>query len=118
MKQILVVDDQSDVREVLREFFTMQGYQVLEAEDGKRALSALNENHPDAAIVDIQMPVMDGIQFSEAVLKIKSDFPIIMITGFIERYSRDDLLSIGIKDVLHKPIDLVELQSKLQQYIN
>lgn len=118
MKQILIVDDERDVREILRDFFKMQGYEVLVAEDGQNALDTFNSNKPDAAIVDIQMPVMDGIKFSKKVLKKNCKFPIIMITGYVEKYSFDDLIGIGVKDVLKKPIDLHILKSKVQQWIN
>ena len=118
MKQILIVDDERDVREILRDFFKMQGYEVLVAEDGQNALDTFNSNKPDAAIVDIQMPVMDGIKFSKKILKKNRKFPIIMITGYVEKYSFDDLIGIGVKDVLKKPIDLHILKSKLQQWIN
>jgi CheY-like chemotaxis protein len=118
MKQILIVDDQSEVREVMKEFFTMRGFLVVEAFNGQNALEKFNDDHPDVAIVDIQMPVMDGVQFSEKVLEKQVDFPIIMITGYIEKYSRDDLLGIGVKDVLNKPIDLNFLQSKVQEFLH
>jgi two-component system cell cycle response regulator DivK len=64
---ILVADDHEDTRVILRHYFEAMGYNVLEAHDGEQTLASMKTSHPDAVILDIQMPRMDGIQVLRAV---------------------------------------------------
>jgi CheY-like chemotaxis protein len=117
MKLILLVDDLADVRELVSDFLSIQGYRVIEACDGKNALEKFAQNLFDAAIVDIQMPVMDGLQFSRKALQQRPEFPIILITGFKDRYTESDFKSSGARFVVQKPIDLSELANRLHQVL-
>lgn len=115
MKQILIVDDQPDVREILSDFLTFKGFKVIQAGDGKVALEKYATHQPDAAVVDVEMPVLNGLQFSRQVLSEKKDFPIIIITAYLEKYSKEIFVNLGVRSVLQKPIDLNELNIKLQE---
>jgi CheY-like chemotaxis protein len=64
---ILVADDHEDTRVILRHYFEAMGYEVLEAHDGEQTLASMEDAHPDAVVLDIQMPRMDGIQVLRAV---------------------------------------------------
>lgn len=64
---ILVADDHEDTRVILRHYFEAMGYDVLEAHDGEQTLASLQGSHPDAVVLDIQMPRMDGIEVLRAV---------------------------------------------------
>lgn len=64
---ILVADDHEDTRVILRHYFEAMGYDVLEAHDGEQTLACMQTSHPDAVVLDIQMPRMDGIQVLRAV---------------------------------------------------
>src|SRR5918992_4924844 len=64
---ILVADDHEDTRVILRHYFEAMGYDVLEAQDGEQTLASMKVSHPDAVVLDIQMPRMDGIQVLRAV---------------------------------------------------
>jgi len=64
---ILVADDHEDTRVILRHYFEAMGYEVLEAQDGEQTLASMKVTHPDAVVLDIQMPRMDGIQVLRAV---------------------------------------------------
>jgi CheY-like chemotaxis protein len=64
---ILVADDHEDTRVILRHYFEAMGYAVLEAHDGEQTLASMKGSHPDAVVLDIQMPRMDGIQVLRAV---------------------------------------------------
>ena len=66
-RTILVADDHEDTRVILRHYFEAMGYNVLEARDGEQTLESLRGSHPDAVVLDIQMPRMDGIQVLRAV---------------------------------------------------
>ncbi|HHJ52344.1 MAG TPA: response regulator [Caldithrix abyssi] len=117
MKKILVVDDLPDVREILSDFLSMKGFLVSEAENGKAGLEIFEREHPDLAIVDIEMPVMNGLQFTEKVHRQQPDFPIIIITAFIQKYKKADLKKLNIRHVLPKPLDLNKLHEKVQQIL-
>lgn len=113
--KILIVDDQAEVREIISEFLAMRGYSVDEAEDGRVALQRFKETKPDMAIVDVEMPVMNGLQFSRLVLESRPDFPIIMITAFIEKHTPQKLQSLGVKKILQKPLNLNDLHQAIQE---
>ena len=66
-RTILVADDHEDTRVILRHYFEAMGYNVLEAHDGEQTLASLQDSHPDAVVLDIQMPRMDGIAVLRAV---------------------------------------------------
>ena len=106
MKRILVVDDQSEVREILCDFLTFKGYDVIEAENGESALDQYQSLQPDAAVVDVEMPIMNGLQFSRQILENNQQFPIIIISAYLENYSRTDISDIGVKAIMQKPLDL------------
>ncbi|MGD9898891.1 MAG: response regulator [Calditrichaceae bacterium] len=118
IKRILVVDDEPQVREVLADFLTFKGYEVILAPDGKSGYACFLETMPDAAVVDVEMPVMNGLQFSRSVLKENIKFPIIIITAFLEKYSKADIINLGVKEVLQKPLNLNDLFNRLQRVLS
>ena len=115
MKKILIVDDQSEVREFLSDFLALRGFEVVQAANGKLAMDVFQNEKPDAAIVDVEMPVMNGLQFSKRALAEKNDFPILIITAFLQKYSESDFLDLGVRNVLQKPIDLNVLHSEIKK---
>src|SRR5215470_5585596 len=83
-KRILVVEDQEDNRQILRDLLGSAGYQMTEAWDGEAGVSAAKEQHPDLILMDIQLPQMDGY---EATRRIKADpelksIPVIAVTSY------------------------------------
>ncbi len=83
-KRILVVEDQEDNRQIIRDMLSTSDYQITEAENGEEALAAVAKQRPDLILMDIQMPVLDGY---EATRRIKADpglrsIPIIAITSY------------------------------------
>lgn len=117
MKQILVVDDQPEVREILDYYLTFKGFEIIQADNGQSALEQFHLHQPDAAIVDVKMPIMNGLQFSKQILSEYVKFPIIIITGYIKEYSKEDFFNLGVKAVMTKPLDLNELNLKLQEIL-
>ena len=113
MKKILVVDDQSEVREFLSDFFRLKGFDVVLASNGKEALRVLEEEQPDAAVVDVEMPILNGMQFCKKALAKKSTFPVLIITAFLKKYSENEFFDLGVHSVLQKPIDLNILQAEI-----
>ena len=117
MKKVLVIDDEYDVREILEDYLTAASMNVKTAENGKIGLNVFEEFQPDIAVVDIQMNVMNGIEFSKKVIADNPDFPIVIITGYYSEYDIDEILALGVKEVVKKPLQLDQLYSSLQKYI-
>jgi CheY-like chemotaxis protein len=82
-KSVLIVDDNADIREIYDLKFRREGFETQTAEDGRRGLSAMRAKLPDAVILDIQMPVMDGIEVLEEMKKdpTLSDVPVVVLSN-------------------------------------
>lgn len=118
MENILVVDDQPEVREMLREYLVIKGFEVYEAENGAEGLEQLKAHKVNTALVDLDMPVMNGVAFSEKVLAEDNHFNIIIITAHLDKYSRYNFSKMGVKAVLPKPVDFNKLNKILAEIFN
>jgi CheY-like chemotaxis protein len=117
MKKILVVDDEHDIREILEEFFKLKGYNVKSAENGEAGLKLFYDFAPDLALVDLLMPIMNGFEFTKTVLKKYPDFPIIIITAYSKEYNREDILDLGVREIINKPLQLNKLSELVEKNI-
>jgi two-component system response regulator RegX3 len=110
--RILVVDDQTDVLKVLEAMLTAEGFEVVVARDALSALRAAYQEHPDAILLDVMMPDMDGFEACRR-LREMTDVPIIFVTakGAIEDIVQG--LSLGADDYVVKPFERSELISRL-----
>jgi UDP-3-O-[3-hydroxymyristoyl] N-acetylglucosamine deacetylase len=106
---ILVVDDEEDIRHTLRGVLTDEGYEVLEAPDGRRALELLEHTAPRLAIVDVWMPEVDGIALVERMRAQAPGVPIIVISGHGTIESAVRVIQLGAFDFLEKPFPLEAL---------
>lgn len=110
---VLVVDDEKDIRKVLRMALEKLGYYVVEAEDGQQAITLLNEGeHPmviDVIITDIRMPHINGIEAIEYFQREYPSIPLIVLTGFPELDLAMQLMKRGVTDYLVKPVDREKL---------
>jgi CheY-like chemotaxis protein len=118
-KQILVVDDNPLSRKLLNDMLSAEGYSVRHAASGMEALNAIAEQQPDALLLDIMMPDMDGF---EVVRRLKADrqnrmLPIVMVTALDDEGSRARLAAAGINIMLTKPIDRWQLRSTLEHML-
>ncbi|WP_433753215.1 response regulator transcription factor [Paenibacillus amylolyticus] len=119
MNTILVVDDDSHIRKLIRIYLEKNQFSVLEAADGQEALDLLSHTKVDLAIVDIMMPRIDGIELTEDI-RSYLDIPILMVTAKGESKDKVRGFNAGSDDYLVKPFDPVELilrvQSLLKRY--
>jgi two-component system cell cycle response regulator DivK len=117
-KRVLVAEDFDDVRKMMKVFFEHDGFEVLEAADGYEAVQKAVSEQPDLIIMDIAMPVMDGIQATTAIRKHEhmSEVPILAVTAYADFYY-DRALDVGCTDVIAKPVDLARLQPMLTDYV-
>jgi two-component system response regulator AtoC len=106
--QVLVVDDEPNMRKVLRAMLVQDGYEAQDARDGEAALSVLEENHIDIIITDLKMPRMDGMELLRRVTE-KFTIPVIMITAHGTVDTAVEALKIGAFDYITKPFDRREL---------
>jgi len=105
VKTIMVVDDSVTVRKVTSRFLEREGYEVLTAKDGADALLQLQDHVPDAMLLDIEMPRMDGFEVAKNIRSSSrlKDIPIIMITSRTGDKHRDRALSLGVDKYMGKP---------------
>ncbi len=109
---IMVVDDQSSVRQLIQEYLTEQGFKVLTATDGQNALYTARHEQPDLILLDIMMPKMDGYQFLQQYRK-ERQTPIIIITAREEETDAVLGLDLGADDYVIKPFRMRELTSRI-----
>jgi len=113
--KILVVDDERAVRESLRRALELEGYEIELAEDGAEALERLEaEPAPDAMVLDVLMPRMDGLEVSRTLRRGGSKLPILMLTARTQVEDRVEGLDAGADDYLTKPFALEELLARVR----
>jgi two-component system response regulator MprA len=112
--KILVVDDDRAVREALRRALTLAGYEVQLAEDGEAAIEQLVEAVPDAVVLDVGLPGIDGLEVCRRVRRMGSRVPILILTARDAVSDRIDGLDVGADDYMVKPFDVGELQARLR----
>jgi two-component system response regulator MprA len=112
--RILVVDDDRAVRDSLRRSLEFNGYEVALANDGVEALARINGLAPDALIVDVMMPRLDGIETTRALRAAGNDVPILVLTARDTVGDRVDGLDAGADDYLAKPFALEELLARVR----
>jgi two-component system cell cycle response regulator DivK len=118
-KRILVVEDQEDNRQILRDLLTNAGYEMIEAEDGQQALTQAAAHRPDLILMDIQLPLLDGY---EATRRIKADpalkdIPIIVVTSYALSGDEDKAHAAGCDAYVAKPYSPRALLAKIREYV-
>ena len=117
---VLVVEDLDDSRFMLRRLLELEGFAVIEAEDGALALEALRKYPCDVVLLDLRLPNIDGFQVTRA-LRATTQFqsiPIIILSALDDEYTRTEARAAGCNDYLTKPIDLEKLTALLKKHIS
>ena len=121
MAKILVCDDDKDIVEAIDIYLTQEGYEVLKAYDGDEAIKVLKRNEVDLLIMDVMMPVMDGLEATKAIRMLEREdakkIPIIAMTANAFAEDKQRALAAGMNDHVAKPIDMNKLIPTLQKYI-
>ena len=112
-QKILIADDEAQIREILRIYFEKEGFEVIEAEDGAAAILKVQSEKPDILLLDIMMPVLDGIEVCKQVRKM-TDLPIIMVTAKDDDDDRIAGLEIGADDYITKPFNSREVVARVK----
>ena len=112
--RILLADDDRPIREALTRALTLEGYEVVQASDGAQALSSIESTKPDAAILDVMMPNVDGLTVCRVLRAERNRIPVLMLTARTETADRVAGLDAGADDYLPKPFELEELLARLR----
>ena len=118
-KKVLVVEDHADIRKMMAIYLKMFKYEVIEAADGYEAVEKALEHKPDAVLLDLAMPVLDGVDSARAMRRSEelADMPIVCITAYMDFYE-DRAMKAGCDPVLRKPIDFSQLDSLLKEHMS
>lgn len=112
-KKILVVEDEAAIRENIVEYLKQQDYQLIEAADGQEALEKIEQYDPDLIVLDLMLPMVDGLEVMKTIRK-TSMTPVIMVTARDEEIDKLLGLELGADDYLTKPFSLRELGARIK----
>lgn len=112
-KKILIVEDEANIRELLRLYLEREGYVVIEAENGVEGIKLWKSEKPDMLLLDVMMPVMDGWAVCKEI-RAESDVPIIMLTAKDETADRVSGLEMGADDYIVKPLEMPEVIARVR----
>ena len=112
-KKILIVEDEANIRELLRLYLEREGYAVIEAENGVEGIKLWKAEKPDMLLLDVMMPVMDGWAVCKEI-RAESDVPIIMLTAKGETADRVSGLEMGADDYIVKPLEMPEVIARVR----
>ena len=120
--RILLVEDDHLNRFALRMLLEKKGYVVHEAEDGEQALALMETETIDCVLMDIQLPVMNGVEATEIIRahdgsRYNPDVPIIAITAYAMPGDREKFLDAGMNDYLSKPVTIQEVEKVMRKYL-
>ncbi len=112
-EKILVVDDDTNICELLRLYLTKEGYQVTIANDGEAGLAQFGQVKPDMVLLDVMMPKMDGLEVCRRIRKL-GNTPVIMLTAKGETFDKVLGLELGADDYIVKPFDAKEVVARIK----
>jgi CheY-like chemotaxis protein len=118
-KKVLIAEDYADIRHMTRVMIELMGFDVIEAADGNEAIEQARKARPDMVLMDIAMPVLNGITAAAMIHQLDEcrDIPIIAVTAFGRDYVKD-AGDYGFDAVIEKPVDMDELQVAIESRLN
>ena len=106
--KVLIVDDESDFRQVMKFWLGSKGYGVIEAQDGQGAIQAVKNLSPDVIFMDLKMPVMDGLETIKRIRAFNKNVPIIVVTAYINDPMAKEAMDHAISGIFCKEKDFQE----------
>ena len=118
-KRILIVEDQEDLRAILRDLLTASGYEVIEAVDGGQGVAKAQSDRPDLILMDIQMPVLDGYQATRTIKAepLLAATPIIAVSSFAMKGDEEKVRAAGCDGYVTKPYSPMALLRLIRGYL-
>ncbi|MGD9327637.1 MAG: response regulator [Cyclobacteriaceae bacterium] len=118
-KKVLIAEDSSVIQNLTKKILSIQNYEISSVKNGQQVLDALEAEPFDIILMDINMPVMDGIECTEKIRslddEVKSNIPIIAITGNARNLSLEEYQEIGINEFLQKPLNFDQLVTLVKE---
>ena len=118
MKKVLIAEDSSVIQNLAKKILEFQNFEIHSVKNGQQVLDALAKEDFDILLLDINMPVMDGMECAKAVRGLKDEkkakLPMIAITGNARNYSMDDFKEAGFDDMLAKPLNFDALVAQVK----
>ncbi len=118
MAKLLIVDDEVDITEFAKRFFTRRGVEVLTASGGNQALQIIKEDRPDLVLLDVQMEEMTGVELLKRLRGNNDETAVIMVSGTEDPDIINEAKKYGAKDYIHKPLILEELEKIVMAELN
>ena len=115
--RILVVDNDADIRALLSELLSEEGYEVTTASGGRQAISILDQDRFDLIITDIMMPEVNGMEVLLAARQIDPECPVIMITGYPSAETIERLTTLGASDYITKPFSADMIKQTVRKFL-
>ena len=112
-KKILIVEDDGNIRELLRLYLEREGYEITEASNGEEGVELWRKINPDMILLDVMMPIMDGWQVCKIIRK-ESKVPIIIMTAKGETFDKVNGLEMGAADYIVKPLEMREVIARVR----
>ena len=118
-KKVLIVEDYEDVRAMMKFIVHRHGYEVIEAADGYEAVEKARKYHPDLILMDLFMPIMDGITATQIIRKAQDcgDVPIVAISAYGDVLDKK-AIEAGCNKVINKPLKFANLKPLLEMYLH
>ena len=119
-RSIMVVEDYEDTRMLLKQALEMLGYNVLEASNGQEAVDIANREHPDLILMDLDLPILDGIAATQRIREHEGadHVPIVAVTAYPLAFSHVKAFAKGCDEYMRKPIDISELARVVDRYLS
>jgi len=119
MPRLLVVDDEIDIVEVTKKFFTRRGIETFAASEGNEAIRLIQEKNPDLVLLDYNLPGLSGREILRKMREeLKLDTKVILVTGFESEMVINETKGLGIQGCVHKPLDLNKLETIVLAALN
>jgi CheY-like chemotaxis protein len=122
LKQVLIAEDSSVIQNITRRVLQFQNFDIVAVKNGQQVLDYLESNNCDIILMDISMPVMDGMECAGRIRQLpdikKATVPIVAITGNAKNYTMDDFRNAGINDYIQKPINFDVLVETVRRLTN
>lgn len=115
-KRILIAEDSSVIQNLTKKILSQQNYEIATVKNGQEVLDSISEQSFDLVLLDIHMPVMDGMECAKQIRSANNDMPIIAITGNANNYTMQDFNDAGINDFLPKPLNYDQMLDMVKKY--
>ncbi|HQR33648.1 MAG TPA: response regulator [Blastocatellia bacterium] len=120
LRRILIAEDDDEQRTALKLILKLSKFAVIEARDGHEAIESVRREHPDLVLMDLSLPVVDGL---EATRELRHDaafqhLPIIFVTGYDQQETIDNIKACGGTDFISKPIEFDELKKMIDKHLS